>query len=69
MEGEENAARSKALLLTLRIWNVNDDGRAPQWRVRLQNVRSGEVRYSGYGNALLHLLDEILSEFHPEEKE
>ncbi len=62
MKGDEAAARSKALLFTLRIWNVNDDPRALQWRVRLQNVQSGEVHYCSDGKALITLLAEILLE-------
>lgn len=62
MEGDETAARSKSLLFTLRLWSVNEDPRAPYWRARLQNIRTGEVYYCGDGRSLITLLDELLLE-------
>ena len=63
MEGGEEVARSEALLFTLRVWRVNGNAHALEWRVRLQNVHSGEVHYCNNGKALIALLDELLLEF------
>ncbi len=62
MEGDETIARSKSLLFTLRLWSANENTHAPQWRVRLQNVNTGEVHFCGDGKLLISLLDELLLE-------
>jgi hypothetical protein len=62
MEGDEAVARTRSLLFTLRLWSANENMHAPQWRVRLQNVNTGEVYYCGDGKSLLNLLDELLLE-------
>ncbi|HNM37457.1 MAG TPA: hypothetical protein PKI33_10345 [Anaerolineales bacterium] len=62
MESDEAGARTKSLLFTLRLWSADENTHAPQWRVRLQNVHTGEVHYCGDGKSLNTLLDDILSE-------
>lgn len=68
MDGDESVARSKSLLFTLRLWSAHENTHAPQWRVRLQNVNTGEVYYCGDGKSLINLLDELLLE-HINDKE
>ena len=60
MDGDESVARSKSLVFTLRLWSANDNTHAPQWRVRLQNVSTGEVHYCVDGKSLIDLLDQLL---------
>ncbi|HNF94573.1 MAG TPA: hypothetical protein PLQ75_07995 [Anaerolineales bacterium] len=62
MESDEAGARTKSLLFTLRLWSADENTHAPQWRVRLQNVHTGEVHYCGDGKSLTTLLDDILNE-------
>ncbi len=69
MKGDEEVLRPKALLFTLRIWSMDENTHAPRWRVRLQNVQSGEVHYCSDGKALIALLDELLIEFLKNEKQ
>lgn len=68
MEGDGNASPLKALLFTLRVWSINEDAHAPLWRVRLQNVQSGEVHYCNDGKALIALLDELILELVKDKK-
>lgn len=63
MVGDETIARSNSLLFTLRLWSANENTYAPQWRVRLQNVNTGEVYYCGDGKSLVTLLDNLLLEY------
>jgi|GEM_PF-715772 len=60
MESDEAVARTKSLLFTLRLWSADENTHAPQWRVRLQNVHTGEVHYCGDGKSLITLLDDLL---------
>jgi len=51
-----------SLLFTLKAWLVNENTSTSkrQWRMRLQNIRSGEVFYCNDDRALFSLLDELL---------
>jgi hypothetical protein len=57
---ENNSTPAKTVLFTLRAWLVNENTSEPHWRVRLQNVASGEVFYCNDGQTLISLLNELL---------
>ena len=59
---EANPPKNKALLFTLRVWAVNEEETAPQWRSRLQNIQNGEVNFFGNWQALIACLEEALNE-------
>ena len=52
--------KHKAHLFTLRIWAVNEEATAPQWRSRLQDIQSGEVNYFKDLESLQNFIDERL---------
>ena len=49
-----------SLLFTLKAWQVGENTSKRRWRMRLQNIRSGEVFYCNDDRALFSLLDELL---------
>ncbi len=54
---EPEDARAHAHLFTLRIWSVEGGDAAPQWRARLQDVRSGEVTYCANWDSLIACIE------------
>ena len=54
---EPEDGRSQAHLFTLRIWSVEGEDAAPQWRVRLQDVYSGEVTYCANWDSLIACIE------------
>lgn len=54
---EPEDARSQAHLFTLRIWSVEGEDAAPRWRVRLQDVHSGEVTYCTNWDSLIACIE------------
>lgn len=61
MDADAVFAQPQARLFTLRIWSVEGDAER-QWRVRLQDVQSGEVNYFKDLKALCAFLDQRLRE-------
>ena len=57
---EPEDARSQAHLFTLRVWSIEGEDTAPQWRVRLQDVQSGEVTYFTNWNSLITCIEASL---------
>lgn len=57
---EPEDARSQAHLFTLRIWSVEGEDTAPRWRVRLQDVQSGEVTYCTNWDSLVACIEASL---------
>lgn len=62
MEDDVYPIYGRASLFTLRIWIVNGDANAFQWRGRLQNIQSGEVYFCKDGNTLVKLIENSLLE-------
>jgi len=60
LETEED--RKQAHLFTLRIWLVNRDAPAFEWRGRLQNLHSGEVTFFKNWQEMIACLEENLNE-------
>ena len=60
LETEED--RKQAHLFTLRIWLVNGDAPAFEWRGRLQNLQSGEVNYCTNWDSLIACIEDALRE-------
>ena len=57
---EPEDALSQAHLFTLRIWSVEGEDAAPRWRVRLQNVQSGEVTFFKDWQEMVACIEESL---------
>jgi hypothetical protein len=56
------ATTQPAHLFILRVWSVEGDDDAPQWRVRLQNIQSGEVTFFKDWHEMIASLEENLNE-------
>ena len=54
--------KHKAHLFTLRIWAVNEEATAPQWRSRLQNIQNGEVHFFRDWQSLIASIEDALHE-------
>ena len=59
---ENTLSPQRAVLFTLKIWLIDENVSEPRWRVRLQNIQTGEVHYCSDGTQLIALLDELLIE-------
>lgn len=53
---------SQAHLFILRIWSVEGEDAAPQWRARLQNVHSGEVVFFKDWQEMIACLEESVND-------
>ena len=54
------APNTHAHLFTLRIWLVNEESPALEWRGRVQNLHSGEVNYCANWDSLIACIEETL---------
>lgn len=57
---ENTPTPQPSLLFTLKAWQVGENTSKRRWRMRLQNIRNGEVFYCNDDRALFSLLDELL---------
>ena len=64
MSEEPDNTDKQAQLFTLRLWSVDQGADQPQWRSRLQNVRSGEVFFCDDLPSLMTRIEEALDEIH-----
>lgn len=64
MSEEPDNTDVQVQLFTLRLWLVDQGADQPQWRSRLQNVRSGEVFFCDDLPSLMTRIEEALDEIH-----
>ncbi len=62
MNQESETAAHQVYLFSLRVWSVNNKDALPQWRSRLQNLRSGEVYFCKDLESLMDSLENALDE-------